>query len=140
VIEGDGAATPFDPADVIYVNAGVTHPSSAWLDGLSDGGRLILPLTTDENIRSISAAHFNPMKALRSGAFFRIQRSGAVFEARGLLPTAIIPAQGTRDSAAEVALTAAFEKGGWNTVTRLVRDDIAAGQHSWLRGEGWCLI
>jgi hypothetical protein len=23
----------------VYVNAGVTHPSETWLDGLSDGGR-----------------------------------------------------------------------------------------------------
>ena len=45
VICGNGAAVPFDAADVIYVNAGATRPADAWLDGLSEGGRLILPLT-----------------------------------------------------------------------------------------------
>ena len=48
VIEGNGATVPFDAADVIYVNAGITHPENTWLDGLTDGGRLILPLTTDQ--------------------------------------------------------------------------------------------
>ena len=30
-------------ADVILVNAGATRPAERWLDGLRDGGRLILP-------------------------------------------------------------------------------------------------
>ncbi len=29
------------------VNAGATRPAGIWLDRLNDGGRLILPLTTD---------------------------------------------------------------------------------------------
>ena len=140
VIEGNGATTPFDTADVIYVNAGVTHPADAWLDGLSDGGRLIIPLTTDANIRSVTAGSFDPVKAMRSGAFFRIQRWGAEFEARGLLPTAIIPAEGARDKTAETALAAAFDKGGWNAVTRLVRGEGVTQERCWLRGRGWCLV
>jgi protein-L-isoaspartate(D-aspartate) O-methyltransferase len=139
VLEGNGATMPFDPADVIYVNAGVTHPADTWLDGLSDDGRLILPLTTDANIRSITAGTFDPMKAMRSGAFFRIKRRGAQFEARGLLPTAIIPAEGARDKIAETALVAAFDKGGWNAVTRLVRGEGVTQARCWLRGPGWCL-
>jgi protein-L-isoaspartate O-methyltransferase len=46
VVCGNGAVIPFDTADVIYVNAGATRPAEAWLDGLAEGGRLILPLTT----------------------------------------------------------------------------------------------
>ena len=46
IVEGDGTTVPFDPADVIYVNAGVTRPADQWLDGLREGGRLILPLAT----------------------------------------------------------------------------------------------
>ena len=33
---------PLDTADVIYVNAGVTHPVSAWLDALA-GGQVMVP-------------------------------------------------------------------------------------------------
>jgi protein-L-isoaspartate(D-aspartate) O-methyltransferase len=32
IVEGDGTTVPFDPADVIYVNAGVTRPADQWLD------------------------------------------------------------------------------------------------------------
>jgi protein-L-isoaspartate(D-aspartate) O-methyltransferase len=133
VMEGNGAVVPLGVADVIYVNAGVTHPVSAWLDALADGGRLIIPLTTDTNTRS-----FNSI----SGLFFRIRRRGAIFEARALLPTAIIPAEGIRDPAAEAALAAGFGKGGWGKVTRLVRGDAAArvpDDQCWVRGDGWCL-
>ena len=42
VLQGDGSVTPFAPADVIYVNAGASRPADAWLDGLKEGGRLIL--------------------------------------------------------------------------------------------------
>jgi protein-L-isoaspartate(D-aspartate) O-methyltransferase len=139
VIEGNGATMPFDPADVIYVNAGVTHPADAWLDGLSDGGRLILPLTTDANTRSLTAGNFDPMKVMRSGVFFRIQRRGTEFAARGLLPTAIIPAEGVRDKTAETALAAALDEGSWNAVTRLVRGEGVTPERCWLRGHGWCL-
>ena len=48
VIQGDGAAVEFAPADVIYVNAGATRPASSWLDRLRGGGRLILPLTSNK--------------------------------------------------------------------------------------------
>ena len=47
-LPGDGAQIAFDPADVIYVNAGATRPADIWLDRLNDGGRLILPLTSDK--------------------------------------------------------------------------------------------
>jgi protein-L-isoaspartate(D-aspartate) O-methyltransferase len=140
VLQGDGSTEPFDAADVIYVNAGVTHPVESWLDGLSDGGRLIIPLTTDANFPSVGRAAFDPARAMRSGAYFRIQRQGEAFEARGLLPTLIIPAEGgARDRDAEAALATAFEKGGWNTVTRLVRGDAVPEERCWLRGRGWCL-
>jgi protein-L-isoaspartate(D-aspartate) O-methyltransferase len=139
VLEGNGATMPFDGADVIYVNAGVTHPVDTWLDALSDGGRMILPLTTDENIRSTSPGHFDPMKLMRSGAFFRIQRRAESFAARWLIPTAIIAAEGVRDKTAEAALAAAFEKGGWNKVTSLVRGTEVPDERCWLRGQNWCL-
>ena len=42
-LRGEGTQIAFDPADVIYVNAGVTRPADIWLDRLNDGGRLILP-------------------------------------------------------------------------------------------------
>ncbi len=139
VLEGDGSTVPFDPADLIYVNAGVTHPSDSWLDGLSDGGRLIIPLTTDQNFPVLGSTVFNPATAMRSGAYFCIQRQGASYEARGLLPTVIIPAQGARDVAAEAALAKAFVQGDWHKVSRLVRCEVIPDDRCWLKGFGWCL-
>ena len=64
-LQGDGAQIEFDAADVIYVNAGATRPADIWLDRLNDGGRLILPLTSDKGFRenpenrSSSAARYS---------------------------------------------------------------------------------
>jgi len=65
-LPGDGAQIKFDAADVIYVNAGATRPADVWLDRLNDGGRLILPLTSDKGFGE------NPEN-------IPIQRRGAVF-------------------------------------------------------------
>jgi protein-L-isoaspartate(D-aspartate) O-methyltransferase len=139
VVEGNGSTVAFDAADLIYVNAGVTHPSGRWLDGLSEGGRLIIPLTTDENFPVAGSIVFNPATAMRSGAYFRIQRQGESFVARGLLPTVIIPAQGARDPAAEAVLAKAFAHGNWYKVTRLIRNADTPDDQCWLKGVGWCL-
>ena len=46
VRHGNGGG-PFDDGEfnAILVNAGVTHPLTAWLDALAPGGRIVLPLT-----------------------------------------------------------------------------------------------
>lgn len=152
LVEGNGASVHFDTANVIYVNAGVTHPAEVWLDNLAEGGRLLLPLSTDENVpapsptrpenaasASFTKAWFDTRKAMRTGAYFLIRRTGATFAARKLLPMAIIPAQGVRTKAAEAALAAAFEKDDGSTVTRLVRSKSVPEEKCWLRGENWCL-
>ena len=152
LLEGNGATVDFGTADVIYVNAGITHPADAWLDNLAEGGRLLLPLSTDQNLpaaapratgsaasTSFDKAWFDPKKALRTGAYFLIRRSGETFEARKLLPMAIIPAEGVRTAAAEAALAAAFERDDGAAVTRLVRHEPVADEKCWLRGEGWTL-
>src|SRR5215813_15048894 len=71
VVQGDGAQVPFDPADVILVNAGATRPADVWLDRLKENGRLILPMT---------ASGF-PDTDFRQGAVFRITRQGEDFAA-----------------------------------------------------------
>jgi protein-L-isoaspartate(D-aspartate) O-methyltransferase len=48
-VQGDGPKIDFDPAEVIYVNAGATRPVDLWLDRLKDGGRMILALTRDKD-------------------------------------------------------------------------------------------
>jgi protein-L-isoaspartate(D-aspartate) O-methyltransferase len=55
IVEGDGGLVAFDMADVIYVNAGCTQPAENWLDRLADGGRLILPMTSDQGFKAQNA-------------------------------------------------------------------------------------
>ena len=134
VIEGDGTQVPFDAADVIYVNAGCTRPATRWLDGLADGGRLIMPMTSDQGFGGVA-----PERMASAGAVFRIERRGADYLAQWISPVAIFPCAGSRDEASERALAEAFTRGGWQKVTRLYRDQDVPDERCWLRGPGWCL-
>jgi protein-L-isoaspartate(D-aspartate) O-methyltransferase len=134
IVEGDGALVSFDQADVIYVNAGCTRPAESWLDRLADGGRLILPMTSDQGFAANS-----PERMASAGAVFRIERRGRDYLAYWISPVAIFPCAGSRDEASERALADAFEKRGWQRVTRLYRDQEIPAARCWLRGPGWCL-
>jgi protein-L-isoaspartate(D-aspartate) O-methyltransferase len=133
-IHGDGARVEFAPADVIVVNAGATRPAEPWLDGLRDGGRLILPLTTADGFTGTGTVPFE-----RQGAVFLITRRGDDFDARWISGVGIYPCHGMRDATSEKVLAAAFENGGWEKVTRLYRRDDLPEADCWVRGKGWCL-
>jgi protein-L-isoaspartate(D-aspartate) O-methyltransferase len=132
VKQGDGASIPFDPADVIYVNAGATRPADNWLDGLKEGGRLVTPLTTN-------AAFSLSLPRSPQGAMFRIERRGEEFLASFVSAAAFIPGEGMRDSASEAALAEAFARGGYQNVTRLYRTDAMPEDQCWVRAPGWSL-
>ena len=134
-LQGDGAQIEFDAADVIYVNAGATRPADIWLDRLNDGGRLILPLTSDKGFRE------NPenIPIQQRGAVFGIKRGGGEFLAKWISAVAIFPCEGARDAESERALAQAFEKGGWERVTRLYRRGALPDEECWLKGPGWAL-
>jgi len=135
IVEGDGALVSFDEADVIYVNAGCTRPAESWLDRLADGGRLILPMTSDQGF----AAKKSPERMASAGAVFRIERHGQDYFASWISPVAIFPCAGSRDEVSERAPADAFASGGWQRVTRLYRDQEIPAERCWLRGSGWCL-
>jgi protein-L-isoaspartate(D-aspartate) O-methyltransferase len=134
IIEGDGTLLSFDQADVIYVNAGCTRPAQNWLDRLADGGRLILPMTSDQGFGAKSLD-----RMASAGAVFRIERRGHDYFARWISAVAIFPCAGNRDEASERALAEAFARGGWQQVTRLYRDVEIAEERCWVSGPGWCL-
>jgi hypothetical protein len=104
---------PLEASDAIYINAGVARPMNIWLDALKDGGRLMLPLTTSY---TSDQGH-----AMTRGAIFLIERQGRDFIAQWKSQTGIYPCFGARDEASEIALKEAFEKDGWEKVTRLYR-------------------
>ena len=134
IVQGDGTSVAFDQADVIYVNAGCTQPAQSWLDRLAEGGRLILPMTSDDGFKSAP-----PEQTVRAGAVFRIERRGHDYFASWISGVAIFPCAGSRDEISERALAEAFAKGGWQKVTRLHRDREIPDERCWVRGPGWCL-
>lgn len=147
VLTGDACQMRFDPADVIYVNAGFSRIPSGWLDALRDGGRLILPMGTRAGLKEAAeAAQKEPSKSdmakiirlAQSQVMFRIERRGEEFHVAPSVPAAFIPAE-AGDPVADAALAAAIEKGGAKKVTRLYRGDDVPEERCWLRGEGWCL-
>jgi len=132
VLQGDGATIPLDPAGVIYVNAGATRPVDAWLDALKEGGRLVIPLTTN------AAFGAGPPRG-GQGAMFRIERRGDEFHVSIVSGAAFIPGEGLRDPVSEAALAAGFARGGVESVTRLYRTDDVPEEQSWVRAPGWSL-
>src|SRR5262249_47899624 len=94
VVHGDGFTCGIDPADVIYVSAGVSHISNKWLDALRDGGRVIVPMSTRAAFRSLKPGPIDFTKLaplLRSSAVFRIVRVGGRFHVKNIHPAAFIP-------------------------------------------------
>ncbi len=133
--QGDGTKVAFDQADVIYVNAGATEPSTHWLDRLADRGRLIIPLTSENGF----AAGRSTDQVSRSGAVFRIERRGPDYSAKWISAVAIYPCAGGRHPSREALLANALAQGRWKEVTRLYRDQDVPDERCWLRGAGWCL-
>jgi protein-L-isoaspartate(D-aspartate) O-methyltransferase len=93
VVAGDGRSVDADAFDVVIVFAGCTHPSRPWLDGLADGGRLLMPLTTDSWY----------------GFLLRAIRRGNAFAASSIGGVRIFPCVGGRDNAAGQRLQTALK-------------------------------
>jgi protein-L-isoaspartate(D-aspartate) O-methyltransferase len=109
--------------DLIYVNAGTTHPLSSWLDALNIGGRLMFPLTPNEGF----------------GCMLLITRkSETAYAANAIARVAFIPCVGARDEATSKSIASALEKQSLHSVRSLRRDD-SADQTAWCVGSGWWL-
>lgn len=123
VIAASACDGPLPQADVIYVNAGATHPPDSWLDALNPGGRLVFPLTSHEGY----------------GVMLQVTRRGtARYHASALARVAFIPCAGARDDASSDALATALARRSVQAIRSLRRgthpDDTAwcALAGSWL--------
>lgn len=123
VVNASATDAALPRADVVYVNAGATHPPDAWIDALNIGGRLVFPLTPDEG----------------AGCMLMItRRSHAGYAADALMRVTFIPCVGARDDASSMALSIALETRSLKAIRSLQRhtppDDSA-----WCAGPGWWL-
>jgi protein-L-isoaspartate(D-aspartate) O-methyltransferase len=118
-----GSAGPLPYADVIYVSAGATGPLGIWLDALRAKGRLIFPLTPAEGV----------------GAMLLLtRRANDSFDASFVSPAMFVPCDGARDDKTAQELTAAFRRGGTETVSSLYRNK-PPDDRCWFAGNGWWL-
>jgi protein-L-isoaspartate(D-aspartate) O-methyltransferase len=112
---------PLPAADLIYANAGLSHPPSAWLQALRPGGRLIMPLTAGRG----------------PGLMLRLTRAGdEVFAVSILSGAMFIPCVGGQDEAEAQALLQALASGRHGAVRALRLGDQPEAD-AWLSGDGW---
>jgi protein-L-isoaspartate(D-aspartate) O-methyltransferase len=115
--------TNLPSVNVIYVCAGATHVPLKWLDALTTGGRLVLPLTTHEG----------------PGCMLLVtQQSANAYCARILCPAWFIPCIGARRDDCSRALAAALETRTTEQV-RSLRRGSDPDETAWCIGEGWWL-
>jgi protein-L-isoaspartate(D-aspartate) O-methyltransferase len=123
VSAASGTESSLPRCDLIYVNAGVTHPIATWLDALNIGGRLIFPLTPNDGF----------------GCMLLVTRkSESVYSANAVTRAAFIPCIGARDDGTSQSIALALERQSLKTIRSLRRDE-SADATAWCVGSGWWL-
>jgi len=123
VVHGDGSLGSFEPADVIVVSAGATHPLPAWLAAVKPAGKLLFPLTSTRGPGTM--AHLTRARA----DSFAATLEGSVF---------FVDFTGARDPTVSSELARALRRDEGASV-RSLRCDVHAKEEScWLHGAGWC--
>jgi protein-L-isoaspartate(D-aspartate) O-methyltransferase len=117
--------------DAILVNAGVTHPEPSWLDALSNGGRLLLPLTV--SIPGMGTLSKGPVLLLSNDG----ERDSLGVRVVGF--AAIYSAVGLRDDDLNRRLGEAMKTGPFPPVARLRRDAHDKAPGCWLHADAFCL-
>jgi protein-L-isoaspartate(D-aspartate) O-methyltransferase len=128
VAHGDGGKYDPGPCNAIFINAGVTHPNSVWLDSLLPGGRLILYLTVA----------FDDSGSGR-GFTLKVKREDQGYTAHFLGGVSVFHCEGSRDEEGNQRLREAFMRGVWGSVQSLRRDGHELSDTCWLHGDGFCL-
>ncbi len=126
VVSGDGCHHDAGPVDVIFVNAGVTHASSLWLDRLKPGGRLLYPLTFDAG-------------AGGKGCMLLVKRAGESYAARCIGFVMIYACTSLRDPELNGPLMKQIGSGKIFSVQSLRRDQHEADDTCLIHAKESCL-
>jgi protein-L-isoaspartate(D-aspartate) O-methyltransferase len=119
----NGTEAPIPQSDVIYVCAGCTQPMRAWVHALSEGGRLLFPLTPGWDY----------------GGMLMISREGGENRAKFICNCSFIPCVGGSSPAAETALRSAFAGQGMDRVSALHFGVAPQRSDVWFAGDDWYL-
>ncbi|MDJ1157228.1 hypothetical protein QNA08_03105 [Chelatococcus sp. SYSU_G07232] len=111
------------PVEAIYVCAGATGPLPAWLDALTEGGRLVFPLTDTRG----------------RGVLMGLERCGAAFRVQVLEPVSFIPLVGGTDRAEGEAVAIALARAALRKARSLHRGEPGVEDTCLVAGKGWWL-
>jgi protein-L-isoaspartate(D-aspartate) O-methyltransferase len=137
VVNGDGAAWPEDPVDIIYVNFAVTRPAEGWLSRLRTGGRLLFPLGPAEEDPALGGVRL----ATRAIALI-VTRTAKGYAARALLKqVAFVGAEGAVGGSAgeRRELRASLERGKAEDIRSLVWNERKPAERCWYAASDWAL-
>ena len=109
VVAGDGRLHDAGEVDRIVVFAGATHPAPLWLDRLSRGGQLLVPLTASRWFGFLLLVT-RPALPDSSAIALAEAHDDNRFEARSIGDVGIFPCAGGRDDEAAERLQAAWER------------------------------
>jgi protein-L-isoaspartate(D-aspartate) O-methyltransferase len=128
VLAGDGCTHDPGEVDAVVVFAGATHPAPLWLDRLAEGGRLVMPLTSDD----------------WWGFMLRATRRGEEFDASAIGWVGIFPCAGGRDADAAARLAQALKEAQTRAATELPfrtlwRGEPGPDDAAWYRAPGFWL-
>jgi protein-L-isoaspartate(D-aspartate) O-methyltransferase len=124
---GDGAGFDPGPCDAIFVNCGVTHPQTIWLESLRDDGCLVLPITMA----------INPTTG--QGIMTKMRRGPAGYSAEMVSPVAIFSGGSLRDPALEPLMANALRSGGLLKLKSVRRDSHEATETCVIHASEVCL-
>jgi protein-L-isoaspartate(D-aspartate) O-methyltransferase len=136
VFEADGATAPVEVVDRIYVNFAVAAPAATWLEHLVPDGRLLFSLGAPH-----PGARTKFPRLSAQGAVLLIDRKTNGFAARYAGPAYYVCAEGALagDESSELALFAAFEKGGIEFVKSLRWHEPSDPMRCWYWTAAWSL-
>ncbi len=135
VFNEDGSVHDTGPQDVIFVNAGTTHPQSLWINNLNNTGRLLFPLTIDVPYEEGNKF----LKSSGIGHILKVKHINNSYSAHFVTPTMIFHCISARSDKMNQRLNKAYSKGSHEQVKLLRRDPHDLSTSCWLHGEGFCL-
>jgi protein-L-isoaspartate(D-aspartate) O-methyltransferase len=127
VLSRDGADVNPVPCDAILINAGVTHPHPAWLDGLSEGGVLVLPLSVGRKL------------SVNDAMVLAITRRHDQFAAELLSIMTIYSSPSMRDPILQSMLNDSFESHAMLRLKSARKDDHDRTDTCIVHAAGFCL-
>jgi protein-L-isoaspartate(D-aspartate) O-methyltransferase len=127
LISGDGGEYDPGPVDVIFINAGVTHPRSLWLDRLKPGGRLLFPITFDTG------------DGVGKGCMVLVKHDGDTYPARSASFVMIYSCTSVRDKELNGAILKQLSSGKLMGIKSLRRDAHESSESCLVHGADFCL-